>query len=85
MTTAVKNETEQKVIDGVRKQLYIGGEWRDGSEGGTLAGEGASPSQHGVSEGLDIVRVHTPRPMWTGCQSRLWHVHTFGKSARVTG
>ena len=39
MTTAVKNETEQKVIDGVRKQLYIGGEWRDGSEGATLAVE----------------------------------------------
>jgi succinate-semialdehyde dehydrogenase / glutarate-semialdehyde dehydrogenase len=38
MTTAVKNEQEQKVIDGVPKQLYIGGEWRDGSEG-TLAVE----------------------------------------------
>ena len=50
-----------------------------------LAGKGASPSQHGVSEGLDIVWVHTPRPMWTGCQSPLWHVDTFGKSARVTG
>jgi succinate-semialdehyde dehydrogenase / glutarate-semialdehyde dehydrogenase len=36
MTTAVKNENEQKVIDGVRKQLYIGGEWRDGSGGGSL-------------------------------------------------
>ncbi|TMK66379.1 MAG: aldehyde dehydrogenase family protein, partial [Actinobacteria bacterium] len=36
MTTAVTNETEQKVVDGVRKQLYIGGEWRDGSGGGTL-------------------------------------------------
>ncbi|TML79028.1 MAG: NAD-dependent succinate-semialdehyde dehydrogenase [Actinobacteria bacterium] len=35
----MKNETEQKVIDGVRKQLYIGGEWRDGSEGATLAVE----------------------------------------------
>ena len=39
MTTALKNETEQKVIDGVRKLLYIGGEWRDGSEGATLAVE----------------------------------------------
>jgi succinate-semialdehyde dehydrogenase/glutarate-semialdehyde dehydrogenase len=27
---------EQAVIDGVKKQLYIGGEWRDGSEGGTI-------------------------------------------------
>ena len=27
---------EQAVLDGVKKQLYIGGEWRDGSEGGTI-------------------------------------------------
>jgi succinate-semialdehyde dehydrogenase / glutarate-semialdehyde dehydrogenase len=31
--------SEQAVVDGVRKQLYIGGEWRDGSEGGTIAVE----------------------------------------------
>ena len=36
MTTAVQNEQEQKVVDGVPKQLYIGGEWRDAGEGGTL-------------------------------------------------
>ena len=30
---------EQKVIDGVRRQLFIGGEWRDGSEGATLSVE----------------------------------------------
>jgi succinate-semialdehyde dehydrogenase/glutarate-semialdehyde dehydrogenase len=36
MTTALKSEQEQKVVEGVRKQLYIGGEWRDGSEGGVL-------------------------------------------------
>ncbi len=27
---------EQTVVDAVEKQLYIGGEWRDGSGGGTL-------------------------------------------------
>src|SRR5947209_5905085 len=27
---------EQQVVDSVPKQLYIGGEWRDGSEGGTI-------------------------------------------------
>jgi succinate-semialdehyde dehydrogenase/glutarate-semialdehyde dehydrogenase len=27
---------EQAVLDGVRTQLYIGGEWRDASEGGTI-------------------------------------------------
>src|SRR5437763_4112940 len=36
MTTAVKNEQEQKVIESVPKQLYIGGAWRDGAEGATL-------------------------------------------------
>ncbi len=36
MSTALKNEKEQKVVDAVGKQLYIGGTWRDGSEGGSL-------------------------------------------------
>src|SRR3989440_3678330 len=36
MPTAVKNEQEQKVIESVPKQLYIGGAWRDGAEGATL-------------------------------------------------
>ncbi|MDQ3934328.1 MAG: NAD-dependent succinate-semialdehyde dehydrogenase [Actinomycetota bacterium] len=36
MSTALKSEQEQKVVEGVRKQLYIGGEWRDGGEGGVL-------------------------------------------------
>ena len=31
MTTA-----EQTVVDTVKPQLYIGGEWRDGAEGATL-------------------------------------------------
>ncbi|MBV9214401.1 MAG: NAD-dependent succinate-semialdehyde dehydrogenase [Actinobacteria bacterium] len=39
MTTATGSEQEQKVIEGVAKQLYIGGEWRDGAEGGTVAVE----------------------------------------------
>lgn len=30
---------EQQVLDSVPNQLYIGGEWRDGSEGGTIAVE----------------------------------------------
>ncbi|HEX2104586.1 MAG TPA: NAD-dependent succinate-semialdehyde dehydrogenase [Solirubrobacteraceae bacterium] len=33
MTTA---SAEQAVIDGVKTQLYIGGEWRDGGDGGTI-------------------------------------------------
>src|SRR5919199_24528 len=31
--------SEQTVIDGVKKQLFIGGEWRDAAEGGTLGVE----------------------------------------------
>jgi succinate-semialdehyde dehydrogenase/glutarate-semialdehyde dehydrogenase len=31
--------SEQAILDGVKTQLYIGGEWRDGGEGGTLAVE----------------------------------------------
>src|SRR3954467_7823105 len=45
MTTAVKSEQEQKVIEGVRKQLYIGGKWRDGAEGGTLEVEDPSTGE----------------------------------------
>src|SRR5689334_24440879 len=30
---------EQSVVESVPKQLYIGGKWRDGSEGGTIAVE----------------------------------------------
>src|SRR2546430_1262077 len=45
MTTAVQNEQEQKVIDGVRKQLYIGGDWRDGAEGATLPVEDPSTGE----------------------------------------
>jgi len=33
MTTA---SAEQAVLDGVKTQLYIGGEWRDGGEGGAI-------------------------------------------------
>ncbi|MEA2323938.1 MAG: succinate-semialdehyde dehydrogenase / glutarate-semialdehyde dehydrogenase [Solirubrobacteraceae bacterium] len=31
--------SEQAILDGVKTQLYIGGEWRDGGEGGTIAVE----------------------------------------------
>jgi succinate-semialdehyde dehydrogenase/glutarate-semialdehyde dehydrogenase len=42
MTTAT---AEQKVVDAVPKQLYIGGEWRDGAEGGKLAVEDPSTGE----------------------------------------
>jgi succinate-semialdehyde dehydrogenase/glutarate-semialdehyde dehydrogenase len=37
--------SEQRVIDGVNKQLFIGGEWRDASGGGTLAVEDPSTAE----------------------------------------
>src|SRR3954454_19284255 len=36
MTTAT---AEQAILDAVKPQLYIGGEWRDGGEGETIAVE----------------------------------------------
>src|SRR5215211_4187978 len=37
--------SEQAVIDGVRKQLFIGGEWRDAADGSTLAVEDPSTGE----------------------------------------
>ncbi len=37
--------SEQTVVDGVDKQLYIGGEWRDASGGGTLSVEDPSTAE----------------------------------------
>jgi succinate-semialdehyde dehydrogenase / glutarate-semialdehyde dehydrogenase len=42
MTTATQ---EQEVVEKVAKQLYVGGEWRDAGEGGTLAVEDPSTGQ----------------------------------------
>src|ERR687886_2874046 len=36
---------EQRVIDNVNKQLFIGGEWRDAAEGGTLGVEDPSTGE----------------------------------------
>ena len=37
--------SEQSVIEGVKKQLFIGGEWRDAKEGGTLPVEDPSTGE----------------------------------------
>lgn len=42
MSTAT---AEQAVVDAVKTQLFIGGEWRDGGEGGTLAVEDPSTGE----------------------------------------
>ena len=43
--SAVSETEERRVLDGVPKQLYIGGEWRDGREGGTLPVEDPSTGE----------------------------------------
>ncbi|CAN5546506.1 NAD-dependent succinate-semialdehyde dehydrogenase [soil metagenome] len=43
--TAVSETEERRVLDGVPKQLYIGGEWRDGGEGATLPVEDPSTGE----------------------------------------
>jgi succinate-semialdehyde dehydrogenase/glutarate-semialdehyde dehydrogenase len=45
MTTATINQREQAVLDRVPKQLYIGGEWRDATGGGTLDVEDPSTGE----------------------------------------
>ncbi len=47
--------SEQSVIEGVKKQLYIGGEWRDAAEGGTLGVEDPST-------GEDLCQVADAQP-----------------------
>src|SRR3712207_1932615 len=37
--------SEQSVVDSVNKQLFIGGEWRDASEGNTLVVEDPSTAE----------------------------------------
>src|SRR5881409_2369989 len=37
--------SEQAVVDKVKKRLFIGGEWRDASEGGTLSVEDPSTEE----------------------------------------
>ena len=39
MTTATVNDNERAILDRVPTQLYIGGEWRDATGGGTLGVE----------------------------------------------
>ncbi len=42
---ATATSSEQSVVDGVRKGLYIGGEWREASEGGSFAVEDPATGQ----------------------------------------
>ncbi|MBV9453691.1 MAG: NAD-dependent succinate-semialdehyde dehydrogenase [Rubrobacter sp.] len=42
---STQTSEEQRVIDDVNKQLFIGGEWRDATEGGTLAVEDPSTGE----------------------------------------
>ena len=45
MSTAT---AERTILDAVKPQLYIGGEWRDGGEGATIGVEDSEP--YGVAK-----------------------------------
>jgi succinate-semialdehyde dehydrogenase / glutarate-semialdehyde dehydrogenase len=45
MTTTAAPQSESAVVEAVPKQLYIGGEWRDGAEGATLPVEDPSTGE----------------------------------------
>jgi succinate-semialdehyde dehydrogenase/glutarate-semialdehyde dehydrogenase len=45
MSTATQSQNESAVVGGVPKQLYIGGEWTDPAEGGTLPVEDPATSE----------------------------------------
>ncbi|HKP90118.1 MAG TPA: NAD-dependent succinate-semialdehyde dehydrogenase [Thermoleophilaceae bacterium] len=45
MTTAVQSDRERRVLEDVPRKLYIGGEWRDGAEGGVIEVEDPSTGE----------------------------------------
>ena len=78
MSTALQNEQEQKVVEGVRKQLFVGGEWRDGAGGETLEVEDpatgsaiASVADGTPDDALDALgAAHSCRDSWAATPPR---------------
>ena len=56
--------SERTVIDSVNKQLFIGGEWRDAKEGGTLSVEDPATSPDGTQ---DWMTYHANSSTSQGC------------------
>jgi len=56
--TAVSESEERRALDGVPKQLYIGGEWRDGGDGG----EGGTLPVEDPSTGETLAQVADAKP-----------------------
>ena len=75
MSTAAN---EQKALEGVRKQLYIGGEWRDGAEGAVLevedpaTGETIAEVADGTGEDAvtALAAAHEARDSWAATAPR---------------
>jgi succinate-semialdehyde dehydrogenase/glutarate-semialdehyde dehydrogenase len=78
MSTGALAGDEQKVVEGVRKQLYIGGEWRDGSGGEVLEVEDPSTGEPiaSVADGKPddavaaLAAAHENRDSWASTPPR---------------
>ncbi|MBA2534743.1 MAG: aldehyde dehydrogenase family protein, partial [Rubrobacter sp.] len=68
--------SEQSVVDSVNKQLFIGGEWRDASEGDTLVVEDPS-----TGEPLCEVADGTPDDAFSALDAASGMQDEWGKTA----
>ncbi|HEX8742668.1 MAG TPA: aldehyde dehydrogenase family protein, partial [Thermoleophilaceae bacterium] len=78
MSTALTSKREQKVVEGVHKQLYVGGEWRDGGESAVLEVEDPATGEV-VAEVADgtpddavaaLAAAHENRDSWASTPPR---------------
>ncbi|HEX8068296.1 MAG TPA: NAD-dependent succinate-semialdehyde dehydrogenase [Thermoleophilaceae bacterium] len=78
MSTTTLKRDEQAAVEGVRKQLYVGGEWRDAGGGETLAVEDPSTGET-LCEVADatpddavaaLAAAHEAQAEWRSCPPR---------------
>ena len=62
MTTTTPNTSESAVVERVPKQLYIGGEWRDGAEAPRCPSRIPPPARRSARS--PTARRRTPSPPW---------------------
>src|SRR6476661_6369678 len=72
MSTATQ---EQSVVDSVPKQLYIGGKWRDGSEGATIAVEDPA-TEETIAEVADGVAADAEAALASAAEHQAEWQHT---------
>jgi succinate-semialdehyde dehydrogenase/glutarate-semialdehyde dehydrogenase len=66
---------EQSVVDSVPKQLYIGGKWRDGSEGGTIEVEDPA-TEETIAEVADGVAADADAALASAAEHQAEWQHT---------